>query len=243
MIAPVTSLQPGEVQRLKQLLANHCCARCMQTMKARSALLRHLEAKSSDCVVAADLGGVPVLRSTLVQMMSKRPYDSRLCCQGLAMVSKAVQQHRLLTSTCTSSTFYHNSAVSTARALLKFACQLLEQSRQVCGTEVDPADACGRAVADAYGALGRHALAPADSPAAARVTADQGPECGMAASGVAHSGTHAEDETAVPAVPFIPRYPRPIQTFDEARKWGGGFQLLYQHAEDIVERHREMGCC
>jgi hypothetical protein len=38
MIAPVTSLQPAEVQRLKQVLATHCCARCMQTMKTLNGL-------------------------------------------------------------------------------------------------------------------------------------------------------------------------------------------------------------
>ncbi len=123
-----------------------------------------------------------------------------------------MQQHRLRTSSCTNGTMYHSSAVSTALVLLKFACQLLEQSRQVCGTEVDPADACGRAVADAHSALERHALAPANSPGPACVTADQGPERGMEASGGAQSGSHDDGaETA-----FVPRYPRPVQTFDEA---------------------------
>ncbi len=102
-------------------------------------MLRHLEAKTADCAVAADLGGVNVPRQTLIQMCGKRPYDSSLRCQGLAAVTKEVQRHRLLISTGTSGAAYHCSAVSAACALLKFACQLLEQARQACaGHRVRP---------------------------------------------------------------------------------------------------------
>ncbi len=93
----------------------------------------------------------------------------------------------------------------------KFACQLLEQARLACSTELDPADACGRALADADGAL-EHASSP---PTPAAGTAVQ---CGKQANSGAQSGTDADGAgaPAPAAAPFIPRYARPVQEFDAA---------------------------
>jgi hypothetical protein len=72
MISAVTSLQPVEAKRLRQVLSTHRCCRCMQQLTTRSALLQHLEARTGDCAVVADLGGVDVPRQTLIQMCQKR---------------------------------------------------------------------------------------------------------------------------------------------------------------------------
>jgi hypothetical protein len=137
-------------------------------------------------------------------------------CQGLAAVTKEVQRHRLLISTGSSGAACHCSAISAARALLKFACQLLEQARLACGTEFDPADACGQALADAAGALERHAHALTSSPPTP--AAGTAVQCGNQASSGAQSGTDADGAgaPAPAAAPFIPRYARPVQEFDAA---------------------------
>jgi hypothetical protein len=62
-----------KAQAVKALSAN-CCSRCMQQFKTRSALLRHLESKLTDCHVAAAEGGMNLPRSALVELAQKRTY-------------------------------------------------------------------------------------------------------------------------------------------------------------------------
>jgi hypothetical protein len=93
--APATPLQGNNMAQISQALSSICCSRCLRKFKTRSALLRHLQSKLTECPVAVDAGGVDVPRSVLLDMAHRRAYDSSRRCTGLAAVCKAVQQHRL----------------------------------------------------------------------------------------------------------------------------------------------------
>jgi hypothetical protein len=125
----------------------------MREFKARSALLRHLEAKLKDCPVAADAGGVDVPRSGLLHLARKREYDGSRRCTGLAAVTKAVQQHRLMSAAADAHSF-HVSALSTAHALINLANHLLQEaSGRVASTDAAAASCTVQQVADVMAAL------------------------------------------------------------------------------------------
>jgi hypothetical protein len=94
----------------------------MQQFKTRSALLRHLEGKLTDCDVAVAEGGMNLPRSALVVLAQKRTYDGSRRCSGFAAVAKAVQQHRLLgqAAAAADARSLHLSAANTAHALVHY---------------------------------------------------------------------------------------------------------------------------
>ncbi len=66
---PPTALLPdSHTAQVSKALAGNCCCRCMPQFKTRSALLRHLEGKLTDCEVAVADGGMDVPRSALVEL-------------------------------------------------------------------------------------------------------------------------------------------------------------------------------
>jgi hypothetical protein len=116
-------------------------------------MLRHLEAKATDCPVAADAGGFDVPRSVLLEIASKREYDGSRRCTRLAAVTKAFQQHRLMSTADARS--FHMSALSTAHALMHLANRVLgEAARAAAGT--DAAASCSQEVARVMNALEEH---------------------------------------------------------------------------------------
>lgn len=121
----------------------------MQQFKTRSALLRHLEGKLTDCDVAVAEGGMNLPRSALVELAQKRTYDGSRRCSGFAAVAKAVQQHRLLGQAADALSL-HLSAANTAHALVHFAHDLLMQASSAAASYP-----CTQ-LANAMGALEQH---------------------------------------------------------------------------------------
>ncbi len=72
--APTALLQDSTKAHLSAMLSGNCYCRCMHKFKTRSALVRHLEYKLTDCPVAADAGGLDVPRSVLLDIAQKRVY-------------------------------------------------------------------------------------------------------------------------------------------------------------------------
>jgi hypothetical protein len=122
----------------------------MRQFKTRSALMRHWECKLAACRVAVTEGGIDVTRNVLIDMAQKRTYDASRRCKGFAAVTKAVQQHRLLSHTPDAHKL-HVSAASTAYALVQFADHLLTEAGNAAATHP-----CAQLVADAMGAMEEH---------------------------------------------------------------------------------------
>ena len=70
--------------------------------------------------------GVDVPRSALLEIAEKRTYDASRRCTGLAAVTKAVQQHRLMNKA--DARTFHLSALSTAHALMHLANHVLTEA-------------------------------------------------------------------------------------------------------------------
>jgi hypothetical protein len=208
--APLELLQGRTKAQLSRVLSSNCCCRCMREFKCRSALLRHLEAKLKDCPVVADAGGMDVPRSALLVLAKKRQYDGSRRCTGLAAVTKAVQQHSLM-STAANAHSFHVSALSTAHALINLAHHLLQEaSGRVASTDASAASCTVQQVADVMVALEDriwtsqlNPAAPAGRrahPAAAAVSSSE-----HTCHGSAALSSHAC--RLVQPAPDLPRYP------------------------------------
>jgi hypothetical protein len=153
LATPKEPLQDDYTARCTQVLPGRCCCRCMRRFTTRSALLRHLESKLTDCQVAIADGGVDVPRSAssaLLNMAQRRTYDASRRCMGLAAVTKAVQQHWLMSTADARS--FHLSALSTAHALMHLASHLLtDAARAAAG--IDAAVSCSQQVSHVMDAL------------------------------------------------------------------------------------------
>jgi hypothetical protein len=161
-------------------------------------MLRHLEAKMTDCPVAADAGGFDVPRSVLLEIASKREYDGSRRCTGLAAVTKAVQQHRLMSTADARS--FHMSALSTAHALMQLANHVLTEAAGA-AAGADAAASCSQEVAHVMGALEERLWALQMNPGTAAPSSEN----------ACHDKAPVGDSVQlVQPLPDVPRYPCPV---------------------------------
>jgi hypothetical protein len=234
-------LQDSTKAQLSRVLSSNCCCRCMREFKARSALLRHLEAKLKDCPVAADAGGVDVPRSVLLDLARKREYDSSRRCTGLAAVTKAVQQHRLMSAAADAHSF-HVSTLSTAHALINLASHLLQEaSGRVASTDAAAASCTVQQVGDVMASLEDRIWALQLNPAAPAGQAH--PAAAVSSSEHTYHGNAALSSDACR---HVQPYPSPAQHLQDAVRSTADRQFMLlmalalpgRAANDVVDAGR-----
>jgi hypothetical protein len=236
--APLELLQGSTKAQLSRVLSSNCCCRCMREFKCRSALLRHLEAKLIDCPVAPDAGGVDVPRSALLDLARKRDYDSSRRCTGLAAVTKAVQQHRLMSAAADAHSF-HVSALSTSHTLLNLAHHLLQEaSGRVASRDAAAASCTVQQVADVMAALEDRIWELQLNPAS---SAGQAHPAAVAVSSSEHTchGSAALISNAcrlVQPAPDLPRHPCLAQHLADAVRSTADRQFMLMMALALAGR-------
>ncbi len=157
-------------------------------------------------------------RSALLDLARKREYDSSRRCTGLAAVTKAVQQHRLISAAADVHSF-HVSALSTSHALINLANHLLQEaSGRMASTDAAAASrTVQQQVADVMAALEdriwslhlNHAAPAGQAHPAAAVSSSEHTCHGSAA-------LSSDACRLVQPAPDLPRYPFPAQHLGDA---------------------------
>ena len=145
-------------------------------------------------------------------------------CTGLAAVTKAYQQHRLM-STADARRF-HLSVLSTTHALMHLANHVLtEAAGAAAGT--DAAASCSQEVAHVMGALEERMWALQLNPAAASNSSED----------ACHNNAAVGDSVRlVQPLPDVPRYPCPVQHLADAMNSGADSEYMLVLALSLAGR-------
>ena len=137
-------------------------------------------------------------RSVLLEIASKREYDGSRRCTRLAAVTKAFQQHRLMSTADARS--FHMSALSTAHALMHLANHVLTEAAGA-AAGADAAASCSQEVAHVMGALEERLWALQMNPGTAAPSSEN----------ACHDKAPVGDSVQlVQPLPDVPRYPCPV---------------------------------